>query len=338
MKRFIALVAVFLFLFSIVPVAQAAQYTSLYATQPVNIRYGPSTKYVVIGELKIGQEVYYLGQSGNWYFINFNGLTGYVYSKYLTTAQLPPVSPTVPVAGSSYVIANTNVNVRTGPSTKYGKLGAIGIGQSAPLLGSSGNWLKIQWGSQTGYVYKKYFTISATPTSTGGIVYPTYPTTPSYPSVPGYYDDGRNSAFFTKLDNSGYFALNTGIYVGRFTDSQGVPNIRVTNGTNLNKVAADLKALLKNFGTFRLLNSSLPMGVNAAYLSYNIAQINAIYQALPSWQKTSLPVTGIAYDAARDAVIVRINNLSADKIQLFKTWVSAWPYLQFESPSYYYVP
>jgi uncharacterized protein YraI len=333
MKRIIALVAVFLFLFSIVPVARAAQYTSLYATQPVNIRYGPSTKNAIIGELKTGQEVYYLGQSGNWYLVNSNGLTGYVYSKYLTTAQLTGSGwYTAPGVGSSYVIAKANVNVRLGPSTKYGKLGAIGIGQSAVLLGSSGNWLKIQWGSQTGYVYKKYFTISSTPT------YPTYPTTPSYPSVPGYYDDGRNSEFFAKLDRSGYFISNAGIYVGRFTDSQGIPNIRITNGTNLNIVAADLKALLKNFGMFRLVNSSLPAGANAAYLSYNIVQMNATYQSLSPAQKAQLQVIGMAYDPARDAVIVRINNLSADKVQLFKTWVSAWPYLQFESPSYYYIP
>lgn len=334
MKRIIALVAVFLFLFSIVPVARAtqSQYTSLYATEPVNIRYGPSTKYVIIGELKTGQEAYYLGQSGNWYLVNFNGLTGYVYSKYLTTAQLPSTDSgwyTAPGVVSSYVIAKTNVNVRTGPSTKYGKLGAIVIGQSAVLLGSSGNWLKIQWGSQTGFVYKKYFTISATPT---------YPTTPYYPSVPVYFNDGLNIEFYTKLDNSGYFTANASIYLGRFTDSQGVPNIRVTNGTNLNRVAADLKALIKNHGTFRLVNSNLPSGVNATYLSYIIAQMNTTYQALSTAQKTQLPVVGMAYDPARDAVIVRINNLSTDKVQLFKTWVSAWPYLQFESPSYYYIP
>ncbi len=329
MKRIIALVAVFLFLFSIVPVASASQYTSLYATVPVNIRNGPSKEYVIIGELKTGQEVYYLGQSGNWYLVNFNGLTGYVYNKYLTTAQLPTNGtgwPTTPVIGSSYVIAKTNVNVRTGPSTKYGKLGAIGLGQSAVLLGTSGNWLKIQWGSQMGFVYKKYFTISAAPT---------YPTNPSYPSMPVYYNDGLNSEFFAKIDKSGYFSANASIYLGRFTDSQGIPNIRVTSDANLNRVAADLKALINNHGTFRLANSNLPAGVNASYLSYLITQMNATYQALSPAQKAQLPVVGMAYDPVRDGVVVQITNLSADKIQLFKTLVSSWPYLQFDTPQYY---
>lgn len=343
MKRVVALAAVLVIVLSIAPIAHAEQYATLYATQPVNIRSGPSTNYAIIGELKTGNAVQYLDKSGNWYIINYNGLVGYVYGKYLAGLQAPVTPPTGTV---SYVVAQTNVNVRSGPSTKYGKLGAILYGQSAQLLGTSGNWYKIQWGSGSGYVYKKYFTVSSTATTNptypsypGTPVYPSYPTYPGYPAYPTYpYYDTQNSEFFTKLDNSGYFTANAGIYMGRFTDSQGIPNIRVANGTNLNKVAEDLKSLLKKPGTFRLAGSSLPVGVNLAYLNYYISQWSAIYQGLTASQKAQLPVVGMAYDAARDAVVVQISGVNSDKINLFKTWISSWAFLQFEGPSYYYMP
>lgn len=354
MKRFVALVAVFLFLFSIVPAAHAEQYTTLYATRPVNIRYGPSTQYVIIGELKTGEAVQYLGQSGKWYLVNFNGLTGYVHGNYLVAAQ-PVIIGTQPVTTGSYAVAQTNVNVRTGPSTKYGKLGAIATGQSAVLLGQSGNWLKIQWGSQTGYVYKKYFVISTAPTYSGTPTYPANPTYPLYPVdtgtwglpsgyIPGYnygYNDydpyNQNSEFFDKLERSGYFTTNRNIYLGKFTDNYGIPCIRVANGTNLAKVASDLKSIMKGYGTFNLYHSTMPVGVNLDYINYFLTQISTTYKGLTSWHKEQLKVVGWGYNAARDAVIVEIENLNADKIEIFKEAVSSWPYIQFENP-YFYLP
>ncbi|MCE5235147.1 MAG: SH3 domain-containing protein [Clostridiaceae bacterium] len=370
MKRFVALVAVLLILFSIAPAAYALQQnTTLYATQPVNMRYGPSTKYVIVGELATGDAVQYMGQSGSWYYISRNGIAAYVHSRYLSTVQPVVTAPLLPVGtvtGSTYAIATANVNVRTGPSTKYGKLGAIGVGQSAPILGSSGNWLMVQWGGQTGYVYKKYFTISSTPAYTPPATnpaYPVYPVYPSYPSSPSgssgswsaptyptypiysypvtslpiYTFDTQNAAFFDKLDRTGYFNANQNIYLGRFTDSQGVPNIRIANGTDINKVAADLKKLLNDAGTFRLTPSTLPVGVNMSYLTYYVSQLNATYQGLSQTRKNAISLAGIGYDPARDAVIVQLNGLSSAKIDAFKTYVDAWVFLQFESP-YYYIP
>lgn len=362
MKRFVALVAVLLILFSIAPAAYALQQnTTLYATQPVNMRYGPSTKYTVVGELATGDAVLYMGQSGNWYYISRNGIAAYVHSKYLSTVNpvgTVPSLPGVPVAGATYAVATANVNVRTGPSTKYGKLGAIAAGQSAPILGSSGKWLAIQWGGQTGYVYKKYFTISSTPTylppTTAPIypVYPTYPTTPpgswgdptkpsypsySYPTValPIYTFDTQNSAFFDKLDRTGYFTNNPNIYMGRFTDSQGVPNIRIANGADLNKVAKELKKLLGDAGMFRLTPSSLPVGVDISYLTYYVSQLNATYRGLTQARKNAISLAGIGYDPARDAVVVMLNGISAASVTSFKTYVDAWALLQFETPFYY---
>ena len=349
MKRFVALVAVVVLLFSIVPVAAAEQYyttqnTTLYATRSLNVRYGPSTQYAIVGSLKAGDAVQYLGQSGNWYLVSFNGQTGYSYGKYFAAAQ-PVVTNPQPVTGTSYVIAQTNVNVRTGPSTKYAKLGAIALGQSAALLGSSGNWYMIQWGAQTGYVYKKYFTLSAVP-STLPVVTPGYPnsswpgTYPVYPGIPTYQDYSfgtANNEFFKKLEQSGYFTTNQNIYLGRFLDGDGVPCIRVANGANLNKVASDLKSILKSPGVFRLVNSGMPTGVNITYVNYMISQLVAIYQNLSSWQKSQLPIVGWGYDASRDAIVVQIQNLDQNKVNLFRTLVSNWPYVQFELP-YYYIP
>lgn len=49
----------------------------------VNIRRGPSAKSSIIGEMINGDgSATYLGQSGNWYKVNFRGTVGYVHKDH----------------------------------------------------------------------------------------------------------------------------------------------------------------------------------------------------------------------------------------------------------------
>ena len=50
----------------------------------LNIRDRPSLDATVIGQIPNGEVVTITGQSGDWYTAQYNGMTGYVYSQYIT--------------------------------------------------------------------------------------------------------------------------------------------------------------------------------------------------------------------------------------------------------------
>lgn len=50
----------------------------------LNIRSQPSTSAQILGQIPNGTEVTVTGQDGNWYVIQYNGITGYVFGQYLS--------------------------------------------------------------------------------------------------------------------------------------------------------------------------------------------------------------------------------------------------------------
>ena len=133
--------------------------TTMYATTGVNIRSGPGTKYSIVGGLNRGDRVTKIGKSGNWTKISWGSGSAYVYSKYLQGSCVSGGSGSgwYQPAPSSYTRYTTSLlNVRTGPDTSYSSLGTVGQGQSVTCVGTSGDWTKIIWGGNYGYVYTAY--------------------------------------------------------------------------------------------------------------------------------------------------------------------------------------
>ncbi len=135
------------------PVSQSAPYYR-NATANVNVRSGPSSsQYPVIGALKQGEKVQYLGDSGNWAMVLYKGGIGFVFNKYLSGVTTDSGA----AAPEQYRIATTNVNVRTGPnSTRYPVMGSLKKGEKVQYLSASGNWSKVLFNGQIGYVFSKY--------------------------------------------------------------------------------------------------------------------------------------------------------------------------------------
>lgn len=66
----------------------AEEATPMYATANVNVRAGDSASAKKLGTLSKGQAVASSGKTEKgWYIIDYNGQTGYVSGKYLTTAS-----------------------------------------------------------------------------------------------------------------------------------------------------------------------------------------------------------------------------------------------------------
>jgi len=59
------------------------------------------------------------------------------------------------------VNCKSGVNVRSGPGTRYSKIGFAPKGAVYDILGKSGSWYKLNFNGRAGYIYSKYLSVSA---------------------------------------------------------------------------------------------------------------------------------------------------------------------------------
>lgn len=103
-------------------------------------------------------------------------------SKYAQTLKAAGLSPATPEGNTSYcgkgigaATALTSMAVRTGPDTKYAKIGDVPAGKQAEVL-VMGDWMKIVWpGAAEGYAYtsnksEKYYRITFNKPQSGKVV------------------------------------------------------------------------------------------------------------------------------------------------------------------------
>ncbi len=147
MKSLITAITVLLILISSTIGLAVNRSGELYATEPVYLRTGPSTRHAIILELQTGQAVIPLGKEGNWVKVRFNDTIGYVFEEYLTDADL---SQTVQAK------ALARVNVREGAGTHFKSLGKLRRGELLPVFHVSNSWASIWWKGRVAYVHTDY--------------------------------------------------------------------------------------------------------------------------------------------------------------------------------------
>lgn len=104
--------------------------------------------------------------SDGWYHVSYKGMEGYVSADYLIVAEdgaepaAPAAAPvTVPEAPSDQVseamyikVLQGPLNIRTGPSTDYDRVGKLSVGRTAKVLDVLDGWYQIE----SGYVCGDY--------------------------------------------------------------------------------------------------------------------------------------------------------------------------------------
>ena len=120
----------------------------------LRVRSGPGTSYSIIGYMHSGEK-YVKVEGGRWYHVWFGGQDGYAYSSYMVNLDVPVDNYLV------FEVTATALNVRTGPSTSYSKIGQILTGQKYVItdvvLTGSLTWYKFwfngqeAWCAATGY-------------------------------------------------------------------------------------------------------------------------------------------------------------------------------------------
>ena len=88
----------------------------------------------------MGDRVRIGGSSGEW--LRLSGDSSYMYRtlvRFLSRAE-----------------TTGNVNVRSGPGTRYGILRTLSNGEAVTLLATDGNFCRVDTGTEIAYVSRKY--------------------------------------------------------------------------------------------------------------------------------------------------------------------------------------
>lgn len=135
-------------------------------TDALRLRTEPSTSSATAAYLNSGDEVEILEDLGDWYYVSYNGATGYVYAVYVTfnagstaTAALSGES----VAGRVGAVTGDQVNFRSGPSTDYAVITTLSEGTEMTILGITDGWCEMDWAGQYGYVKADYVSVDGIP-------------------------------------------------------------------------------------------------------------------------------------------------------------------------------
>ena len=124
----------------------------------LNVRNSSSTNGSIIGVLGYNQVVTITGESNGWYRINYNGQTGWIDSSYTSTTGQSP-SNVSNVNETATVNSPIGEWMLQGPYLQAGKIEALQYGTQVNIVGQSGNWSKVNYNGQIGWMYSQYLSI-----------------------------------------------------------------------------------------------------------------------------------------------------------------------------------
>ena len=136
-----------------ITVKEKVSKTGTVTGSDVRMRTGPSTGYSIITTLSKGSSVTILGESYGWYYISYNGYTGYMIGDYISENYS---------GGSttrSGTVTGSGVRMRSGPGTGYSVVTTFNRGTTVTVTGSSGSWYKVSYGGYSGYIISTYLSV-----------------------------------------------------------------------------------------------------------------------------------------------------------------------------------
>ena len=130
--------------------------TKVVNTDSLNVRSGPSTSYSKLGTLAKGTKVGVISESNGWSKILYNNKEAYVSSQYLDEISSGSDDNSVGTVKETKVVNTDSLNVRSGPSTSYSKLGTLAKGTKVGVISESNGWSKILYNNKEAYVSSQY--------------------------------------------------------------------------------------------------------------------------------------------------------------------------------------
>ena len=110
----------------------------------VNLRAGAGTQHEARWVLSRGYPLEVTGRKGQWLHVrDFENATGWIFR---------------PLVGkqANHVVKGNVVNLRSGPSTSYGKVQLVDRGTKVKAAAKEGNWTFVSVGSKFGWISSDY--------------------------------------------------------------------------------------------------------------------------------------------------------------------------------------
>ncbi len=251
---FFALAALLLML--IMSAALAESYPFVGTTNDdTNMRRTPNSSQAnVIVRIPEGDTVTVQGASGNFYRIEYDGRTGYVFKQYVNRTGSGSVTSsgnTLTATGYPYdTVSVDDVNLRASRSLSSKKLGTISAGDAVTVRGIKGDWAQVTWKGKDGWCMKKYIRmatiVAATPTPAPLPTLRPGSDASSYQVLQSGSDGNQVMALQEALAELGYFTGKAdGIY-GTLTAQAVMALQRVNEYPITGVVDANLQALIYN--------------------------------------------------------------------------------------------
>lgn len=118
--------------------AASAQYAVEVTADVLNVRTGPMA--TVLGQVHRGDRFVASASQNGWLRIDYRGRGAWISSAYASRTN------------DDIMEIDTDVNVRTGPDTSYGRIGVAAVGQRYVRLQSASGWSLIQFDDRAGWV------------------------------------------------------------------------------------------------------------------------------------------------------------------------------------------
>ncbi|MEG1310376.1 MAG: SH3 domain-containing protein [Romboutsia sp.] len=189
------------------------EYKSITANA-VNFRTGPSTTYSSMEKLNKGDKVEYIGKTGAWINIKYNGKVGYVHGDYVSSFNNNSTEGSDNSIKSIKVVNANSVNFRSGPSTSNSSIGKLNKGVEVGFISESNGWSKISYNGKIGYMSSQYLSNKNNTPSTDN-------TDNSIKSTKIVNTNSVNFRSGPSTSNSSIGKLNKGVEVGFISESNG---------------------------------------------------------------------------------------------------------------------
>ena len=166
-KKFLRTLIAVLLICCMLPIPMAFAESATVTGSDVNMRSGPGTNFPVIDCLPKGAAVTVTDRSNpNWYAITYQGVNGYMSSRYLQIGEeSSPAQPTpqpntgnLPDTGTNGHINADGVRFRSGPSSSYSILNTYDKGKELIITDEASGWVACVIDGRAGYVYGLYVT------------------------------------------------------------------------------------------------------------------------------------------------------------------------------------
>lgn len=261
--------------------ADAAFGTGTVTGSNVNIRSGPSTDDTILSSRNTGDTLEVTGVSGAWYKVDLDGSAAYIRSDYLSLGSGSGTSSAASDStGRTGVINGTYVRLRSGPSTSHAILGTYQPGTTMTVTGEDGDWYKVSYDGQDGYVYKTYLTIGGSGGSTASDSVTAMSDTSATVVSPVHFRTGPDTSYTSKqVLSAGTAVTITGEtekwYRVRYNGEEGyIFKTYLTTGSysaDTSSEAARIVAKAKEYlGTPYVYGGSSPSGFDCSGFVYYV--------------------------------------------------------------------